>query len=434
MPSPQINDCKSLICRIRSAVARMRSAGCGRPDADLRGPSALEKSRTGFFSDLLGSAAAVPVRRSDQPGRNPGSMVKILHTADWQLGLRLNFVGGDAAVRLRSQRFATIEAIAALAREQQVDAVVVAGDVFDDNGVGRDTLQQARDALRSFGEIPVVLLPGNHDPATEDSALARLGELGDHLHAALTPEPVRLGELEIHPCPLLRRHQYDDPTGVLTERGDSRAIRVALAHGGVLDFGEETETPNRIDPDAVIAKGFDYLALGDWHAVYQVGDRAWYSGAHEATRFKEKRPGRVLLVEIEGPGALPRIEEHQVARTHWHRVQFEFSGDEDLARLEQWFADLERPSDALAAIELDGVLSLAGRSRLDDLLEDYAARLALLRIEADRIQAAPTEEDLETLRGEGFVARALATLREEEDPRDTDALRLMHRLMTEEAR
>jgi 3',5'-cyclic AMP phosphodiesterase CpdA len=356
-------------------------------------------------------------------------MVRFLHTADWQLGLRLNFVPGEAGARLRAERFATIERIAALAREHACDAVLVAGDVFDDNGVGRDTLQQAREALAAF-DVPVVLLPGNHDPATEDSAIARVADASEHVHAALDSAPLRFGDLEVHPCPLTSRHQYGDPAAHLAEREASDTVRVALAHGGVLDFGETTESPNRIDPAAVIARGFDYLALGDWHGVFRYDDRVWYSGAHEATRFKEKRPGHVLIVEINGPGAVPRVTEHAVARTRWTQDRFEFAGDADLARLEAWFDAFEAPSRTLAELELDGVLSLAGRSRLDGLIADYEARLALLRIERDAIVAEPTEADLEAMRGEGFVGHALEVLRADEHEDDAAALRLMHRLAT----
>jgi hypothetical protein len=57
----------------------------------------------------------------------------------------------------------------------------VAGDGLDDSPLGRDSLQLASDALRNFGAIPVLLLPGNHDAATADSALRRL-ELGPNAY------------------------------------------------------------------------------------------------------------------------------------------------------------------------------------------------------------------------------------------------------------
>ncbi len=209
--------------------------------------------------------------------------MKLLHTSDWQLGLRLNFVGGDAAVRLRAQRFDTVRRMGRLARGARWTPSSFAGDAFDDNGVEADTVQKARDALAEFGDIPVILLPGNHDPATADSALRRLLPGPENVYLALTREVITVGgatrPLEIYPCPLMTRHHYDDPTAWLPGRGASTAIRVAVAHGGALSFGETTETPNRIDLAAILGRGFDYVALGDWHGVYQVAPRAWYAGA-----------------------------------------------------------------------------------------------------------------------------------------------------------
>lgn len=359
--------------------------------------------------------------------------MRLLHTGDWQLGLRLNFVGGEAAARLRAQRFETVRRIGALAHEQAVDVVVVAGDVFDDNGVGADTLQQARDAFAAFGDIPVVLLPGNHDPATPDSALARLGPLPGRIHVALEPTALRYPGFEIWPCPLTARHAWEDPTAALPPAPRDGLPRIVVAHGGALDFGESTELPNRIDVPGIVARGYDYVALGDWHGLYRVDDRAWYAGAPEATRFKEKRPGYVLLVEIDAQGAVPQVSELPVARTRWRTARFDFADDEQVDELATWLGSPDELSATLVELTLAGQLSLAGRDRLDTLLAEYGGRLALLRIDADTVTTAPTAADLERLRGEGFVRRAIEVLRENVDPADTDALRLLYRLLQEPA-
>ena len=60
-------------------------------------------------------------------------MFRFLHTADWQLGLKLSFIPGDRGARARNERFETVRRIAKLANERKVQAVFVAGDVFDDN-------------------------------------------------------------------------------------------------------------------------------------------------------------------------------------------------------------------------------------------------------------------------------------------------------------
>ncbi|MEZ5560046.1 MAG: metallophosphoesterase [Pseudomonadales bacterium] len=357
--------------------------------------------------------------------------MKLLHSADWQLGLRLNFVGGEQAARLRAQRFDTVRRLAAVARERAVDVVVVAGDVFDDNGVGADSIQQARDALREFGDIPVVLLPGNHDPATPDSALARLGELPGAVHVAAARVPIRLAAGDIYPCPLTSRHTFDDPAHWLPQHEQHDRVRVVVAHGGALQFSEAVETPNRLDVQGVLARGYDYVALGDWHGTFAVNERAWYSGAPEATRFKEKRPGNVLLVEIAEPGAVPVVEVIPVARSRWIAEDFELVDDDDIERLRGWLDELPEKSWTLLELTLTGALSLEGRARLDALLEDYAGRLALLRLSEDAVSAAPTPADLAALHGEGYLGRAIEALRDSEDQEAADALRLLYRLSQE---
>ena len=117
--------------------------------------------------------------------------MKFLHTADIQLGLKLHFVPGESGVRVRSQRFDTLRHLADLAKDKGAQAVIVAGDFFDDNSVGPDTIQLAEDSLQTFAPIPVLILPGNHDAATEHSALKRLNDL-KHVHVLVDREPVEI--------------------------------------------------------------------------------------------------------------------------------------------------------------------------------------------------------------------------------------------------
>jgi hypothetical protein len=356
-------------------------------------------------------------------------MPRLLHTADWQLGLKLRFIEGDRGAEARLERFAAVRRLAALARERSVDVVLVAGDVFDDNAVGADVLERAVDALRVFAPTPVLLLPGNHDAGTPDCVLRRLPAL-PHVRALLDREPVRLGALTVYPCPLLRRHERDDPTRHLPPRGDDATVRVAVAHGGAIDFDEQGETPNVIDVDAVLAKGFDYLALGDWHGVKEMRPRAWYAGAPEPTRFKEKAPGYALIVDLDGPGAPPRVEAVRVARTRWLQREWQLDADADVDALLAWLAALPERSATLVELTVVGSLSLAARSRLDAALDEEAGRFMHLRVDAAGLVVAPSEADFEGLGVEGFVAEAIRRLREGADPRDADALRLLHRLLT----
>lgn len=356
--------------------------------------------------------------------------MKILHTADWQLGIKFAFVAPDRSAQLRMARFNTIRKIAALAKDDQVDVVVVAGDVFDDNGVGRDILQAADDALALFDPIPVVLLPGNHDAGTANCALYRL-QKRNHLHVAIGREPIKLADGTIYPCPLLTRHQFDDPAEWIPHRGGGEGVRVAIAHGGALNFGAgDCELPNRIDVPRILGKGIDYLALGDWHGTFTVNDRAWYSGTHEPTRFKERDPGNVLLVEIAAPDAVPEIRKVAVASTRWRLQSVVFSAPNQVDELRAQLEQLPERASTLIELDLSGNLPINAKATLERLLMEYSERLAHLRL-TDKVLAQPTEEELSDFSAEGFIGEAVNDLRAAHDPAAQDALVLLYRLMQE---
>ena len=365
-------------------------------------------------------------------------MTRFIHTADWQLGLNLNYIPGDRGARARLQRFDTVKTIAELAHQEKVDAVVVAGDVFDANTVGPETLQMARDAMRAFHPIPLLLLPGNHDAGTADCVLRRLHDGSDkldHIHVLLSTEPLEVGGAVYYPCPLMRRHVIDDPTQQLPERADERKPRIAIAHGGILNFDQDSESPNIINWQRVVERGFDYLALGDWHGTMKVDERVYYSGAHENTRFKENNAGNVLLVEITAGGSLPTVTEHRVAETLWHKDADPraINSSEDVEALKAWFNGLEERSKTLVRIKMQGTVSLDDRAELDKLLAKQADELLHLRIKSDEVITEATDADFARMKAHGFLGQAMEQLDEAGDLASRDALQLLHRLFSEEA-
>lgn len=360
-------------------------------------------------------------------------MPRLLHTADWQLGLRVD-QAGELGHRLRDERFRTVERIAALAHARAADAVVVAGDVFDDNQVGPAVLQRARDALAAFAPIPVLLLPGNHDAGEPGGALARLGGGRGalaHVHVLLDNTPVEAGGMVFFPCPLLQRRSALDPTRELPARAPGDAsVRVAVAHGGVLDFGA-SEATNLIDAPAVFAKGFDWLALGDWHGHRPVGPRGAYPGAPEPTRFKELAPGKVLLVELEHE-LLPQVEALAVAGTTWVEPDpFDLHGPEDVARVDAFLWALPRPSSTLVRLHLRGALRPTDRAALDARLAAHAAVLLRLDLRSVEVAVAFAPQDLDGVDAPGFLGEALRELAGSPDPVRQEAAVLLLALLAE---
>src|SRR5919202_3438313 len=106
--------------------------------------------------------------------------MRLLHTSDWHIGRSLH--GAD----LLADTEAVLAELAAVVAEQHVDAVLVAGDVYDRAVPSADAtavLDRVLTRLRRAG-AEVVLTPGNHDSARRlGFAAGLLAESGVHVRA-----------------------------------------------------------------------------------------------------------------------------------------------------------------------------------------------------------------------------------------------------------
>jgi DNA repair exonuclease SbcCD nuclease subunit len=369
-------------------------------------------------------------------------VTRFLHTSDWQLGLRVNFIPGDAGAVVRNERFATLRRIGAVAHASQAEFVVVAGDVFEHHGLRPDTLRRAFDAMAEI-PVPIYLLPGNHDPLTPDALY--LSELWGrecprnvHVLESQSPVVVRQGVVLLG-CPLLERHTLGDTTEHLTpECGPADHVRIGVAHGGIKEFieqfvGRDEPIHNAIPFDRALRGRLDYLALGDWHGLLRIGDRTWYSGTPEATRFKERDPGKVLVVEIDGPGAMPRVTPHEVAGLEWKKAEFTLDGALDLTALQLFVEAHPRKDTTLLEITLSGTIDSETRTRLDaEILDKARDRFRYLRVRDEKLYTFLGAEDLASLPTDGWLGNAVARLSGEIEGTSveerTRALRLLYRL------
>ena len=104
--------------------------------------------------------------------------LRLLHTADWQLGKPFQQPAGRRCARSCARRVrGGAHASPSSRHAHEVAAVLVAGDVFDGNLVPERTIVQALAAMRGFAG-PWVLLPGNHDAALAEGVWSRLDRLG----------------------------------------------------------------------------------------------------------------------------------------------------------------------------------------------------------------------------------------------------------------
>lgn len=367
--------------------------------------------------------------------------VCFVHTADWQIGLRANHVPGDYGAAVRLARYQTVKRIADVARDARADFVVVAGDVFEHHALTRESLQQSFESLRSFG-CEVFLLPGNHDPYTPESLYRSewwQRECPSHVKVLSQRKPVDVGAATLLPCPLLQRDSADPTLWLSPDVGARDRVRVGVAHGSVREIlqklvpDDEFEPHNDLPIDLSRRAMLDYLALGDWHGRLQVDERTWYSGTPEPTRFKERNPGDVLVVEVPAPRAEARVTPQRVATFTWKRIERTLHRAEDLTALERQLDELPDRSHTLVELVLDGHLDLTLHARVEnDILARYRGIFPHIRLRDEKLFVRLTEADLENLPQEGWIGRVVERLRQGVDGYSTEqcqeALEVLHRL------
>lgn len=296
--------------------------------------------------------------------------MKILHTADWHLGVS----AGPVSRGPEHDRF-----LAWLADElesREIDVLVVAGDVFDTHSPSAEASQRYYRFLAQAatkGVAQVIVVGGNHDSASRLDAPAEvLRALDVHVVGGLTQESLAAGD---HLIPLRSRageveavilavpYVHEFRLGVRTTDSDQAETRrlfteafqrvyssladlataqypglpiVATGHLTVGEGVTREDYPQEIHQvgtiDALPASLFDarisYVALGHIHRSYPADPdrRVWYSGTPVAVALPEARlPRRVLQVRLErGDASVAEVEAVEVPMS---RALLEMEGE-----------------------------------------------------------------------------------------------------------
>lgn len=340
--------------------------------------------------------------------------MRFIHTADWQIGKVFKQFGSKEEA-LRQARLAAIERLGTLARAHGASYILVAGDIYDNEAPNVITLRAPIERMKSFTDIHWHLLPGNHDPHRPEGIWDRVAQLGlpPHIHVHLKPEPFPLsGSAFLLPSPLLRKSEYSDLTKWMDVAATPPgALRIGLAHGGVVNFTSEGEAANLIDATRPAKAGLDYLALGDWHRTCQVAPAVWYAGTPEPDRAGGQERGAALLVDVQGRGSPPSVTVLSTGTYRWlTRTETLVDGGE-LADIDQRLRAEQDLSRLILRLRLEGTLPLAAHAELQRRLIDLEA--AMFHFDADQSALAvrPTQADLEFIDFDGVLRRSADRLK-----------------------
>ncbi len=245
-----------------------------------------------------------------------------LHTSDWHLGA----TGGERDLWDDQKYF--IDAICGIVREKNVDAVLLAGDVYDRSVPSAAAIGLYDYAMnRLCGElgVKVLIIAGNHDSAERLASCAGLlDKAGLYLQGAAQREPrvVEFADSQVFFLPWMTEEKIkslypEERDGI---NGLTEAYRVAVNHmrekfiPGKRHFllahafitNAETSTSDRAaeigfatQVPASVFEGFDYVALGHIHKPQQVNPFIRYSGSPMAYSFgkEERQEKSVTLID-----------------------------------------------------------------------------------------------------------------------------------------
>jgi DNA repair exonuclease SbcCD nuclease subunit len=353
-------------------------------------------------------------------------MLKFIHTADLQIGMTAPGVGA-LAKQIQDARVQVLKSILHLASEKKVNFVLIAGDLFETNQVSPKSIQQVAMLLETAKPLRVFILPGNHDYYGPNSVYAHneFRMIGSHVHVFTERKPLMIPDLDVtlYPNPCFESRSTELPMLWIKKEAGSR-YHVAILHGSIPSrFGRSKEEDEYfpMDETALNELGMDYIALGHLHSLLpnpalEPESSFYYSGTPEPTGFGERLSGYALLAEFEDTAR--RVTPVPTAQFTFVDIQKTIAASTDIDALRSRLTALEHPSTTLVRVTLTGIISLAVREGVDQLMEEMSGAFAMVRLDDKALLLEPSPSDLERFVKGGMAHTTFALLKQKRDGAD----------------
>ena len=284
--------------------------------------------------------------------------MRFLHLSDLHLGKRVNEFS-----MLEDQAY-ILKEILNIIDAQKVEAVLIAGDIYDKVIPSAEAVRLLDDFLTRIAarELPVFLISGNHDSAERIAFGSRLMSsrqiyLSPVFESDVEPITIsdRHGEINIYMLPFVKpslvKRVYPEEEIITYQDAVNAAVQhmqidtdkrnILLAHqfvtGAARCDSEELSVGGLDDVDASIFDGFDYVALGHLHGPQKIGkETVRYSGTPLKYSFSEANQKKsVVIVDVEEKGKiniqqipfLPKHDMQEIRGTYMEVTALDFYKD-----------------------------------------------------------------------------------------------------------
>ncbi|MBQ8402454.1 MAG: DNA repair exonuclease [Clostridia bacterium] len=352
-------------------------------------------------------------------------MLKVLHTGDLHLDTAFASLDERRAQIRKNEMRAAFTSMMTYARMNGIDAVLMAGDIFDSHCVTRETVQLMIQEFEKFDGI-ICIASGNHDYA-DTGSVWRNTDFPDNVHLFLDPvlESVSFPEKnltvwgygfsspDLTGCPFAGR-QAEDP----------EQINLLVCH---CDMTDRRGTDAPVTVADLRSFGADYTAMGHLHNPPQAGEKWAYCGCLEPRNFNETGPKGACVVEIEknGTQSTVRMKRVRFSKRRYETGTLDVTGCGTMeavrAATSDYIAARKYGEDTLLQLRYTGIAA-EGLVINGDLLGDMG--LFCLRTEDHTM---PDRDSLAADNGiRGAFYRTLAPALESADPAEAEtALRAL---------
>ena len=278
--------------------------------------------------------------------------MKFIHCADIHLDSKINELSVEKRKRRREEILSTFEKLCVYAKTQNVTAVIIAGDMFDNEKITSKTLARVFGAIKNSSPVDFLYLPGNHESngflSYEENFPENLKYFKDewtcYQYGDVSVNGIVISELN-------SKVVYD------TLKLEESITNIVTMHGAVAGY-KTTDEAEMISIPLLKDKNIDYLALGHYHS-YSSGDidlrgKYAYSGCLDGRGFDELGDKGFVLVEVEN-GKLS-FEFNPFSSRTLHEARFTVD-DEDFFSLREKVVQTlssELSSDSLVKVVLTG--------------------------------------------------------------------------------
>lgn len=216
--------------------------------------------------------------------------IKILHAADIHFDTPFKDVGESQSKINKEELKEVFRKVINITKEEKVDILLLAGDIFDNFTLSKETLYFIERTLKLINDIPVFISPGNHDPYGNNS-FYKLVNWPENVHIFKgSLERVYLSDLNVNVWGAGFKEKYVNESMIKDFKVEDDKINIMVLHGEISNSKDGNEY-NPITLNEIENSNMDYIALGHRHSfsgIEKQGSTYYaYSGCPQGRGFDE---------------------------------------------------------------------------------------------------------------------------------------------------